>query len=172
MELKIVGAGIVISVCGLTGFYISDYYVKRPQHLRSLQSALIFLETEIAYTATPLPVAMENVSKCVNEPTRCLFVAAKEGIKNLNYTAEESWSYGLAKYRENSALTTSDLEIVKTLGSRLGKSGVNEQIKEIRLIREQLKQAEAVAEADKTTNERLWRTMGFLIGIFLVVLLY
>ncbi|MFZ5688146.1 MAG: stage III sporulation protein SpoIIIAB [Bacillota bacterium] len=171
-EFKIVGSGIVIAVCGLTGFFISANYTKRPIHLRSLQSALMFIETEIAYTATPLPVAMDNVSKCVNEPARSLFKAVREGFNDYKYTAAEAWSYGLSKYQENSALIPSDLEILRTLGARLGRSGTEEQIKEIRLAREQLKQAEAVAETDKAKNERLWRTMGFLIGIFLVLLLY
>ncbi|MBS3976988.1 MAG: stage III sporulation protein AB [Syntrophomonadaceae bacterium] len=172
VELKIFGAGVVIAVCGLTGFFISANYTRRPIHLRSLQSALMFIETEIAYTSTPLPVAMDNASKCVSEPAKSFFMNVREGFKSYKFTAEEAWDYGLTKYQENCALLPTDLEILRSLGARLGRTGTEEQVKEIHLAREQLKQAEAAAEIDRVKNERLWRTMGFLIGVFLVLLLY
>ncbi|KKM11745.1 hypothetical protein SY88_06915 [Clostridiales bacterium PH28_bin88] len=171
--IRLVGAGLVVVAAGWLGLVVANNYSRRPQQLRALRSALTMLETEIVYTATPLPEALARVARCTNPPVSNLFWGTHEALgEGRGYTAAESWEVGLGGIAGEASLLPQDLEVLRSFGHSLGSSGPEDQVRHLQLAREQLKQLELAAEVERAKNERLWRTMGFLVGLMLVLVLY
>ncbi|MDS1030079.1 stage III sporulation protein SpoIIIAB [Bacillota bacterium LX-D] len=171
--LKIIGALLVIIVCSLFGFRIGKYFQLRPIQLRELRSLLNLLETEIVYASTPLPIALEKLAHRCSKPLDTLFLTTREGLlSGYGLTAAEAWEKGVAKIKNVIMLDPEDLSILNDFGMGLGSSDKQEQIKHLELTKEYLKQQEYKAEQKKVQNERLCKTMGFLTGMIIVLIMY
>lgn len=170
--LKSIGALLVIFACGWYGLSAAQRYASRPRQLRILSSALLMLETEIVYASTLLPEALRRVGELISPPISMLFRETGElldGEEGL--TASGAWERSLHYLENQTYLTTEDLEILHNFGVGLGISHREEQIKNLRLAREQLAHQEREADRERIKNERLWQTMGFLIGTTVVLVL-
>lgn len=171
--LKLLGALLTVLACGGLGIQVARQYARRPQELRALQSSLQLLEAEITYGAETLPAAFRRLAELLGQPVRDLFAGSAAALEERRaYAAPEAWRMSLQNYRSRSALRPCDLQVLEHLGSGLGNSGREEQVKNLALARQQLYQLELAAEADRQRNEHVWRTLGFLAGLTLVLLLY
>lgn len=54
----------------------------------------------------------------------------------------------------------------------LGRSGVNDQVKNLEMTRQLLGQQQLAALEINNRQGRVWQTLGFLLGVTLVLLLY
>ncbi|HHY36660.1 MAG TPA: stage III sporulation protein AB [Firmicutes bacterium] len=171
--LKLTGALLLILACGLLGNNVARAYAQRPRLLRSLQSALQHLETEINYGATPLPDALAAVAAAADPQIAPFFHRVRgfllePGGKGL----EEAWTRGLEELVFFTVLNARDLEPLATLGGVLGGSDRQDQVKHLQLTREQLKGMEQQAREISGKNERMWRYLGFLFGAMLILTFY
>ncbi|MGI9951527.1 stage III sporulation protein SpoIIIAB [Moorellaceae bacterium AZ2] len=171
--LKLAGAGLVILSCGFLGLGLSQAYFTRPRELRTLSAGLKMLETEIVFTATPLPLALARISERLEEPVALLFrVTARLLQEERGLPAAEAWEQGLEVLRERSSLTPADLDILRVLGQGLGASGREDQAKNLELARQHLHRQLAAAEEDANRQGKMWRTLGFLLGATVALLMY
>ena len=119
---KLIGAILVVVAGQLVGTGIGRQYRRRSQELRTLQSAFLFLQTEISYTATPLPEALDRVARNLDFPLCEIFSnTAKNLKKHDGTTAGEAWAGSLERYKVYLALKSQDLGILKNLGGGAGK---------------------------------------------------
>jgi stage III sporulation protein AB len=170
--IKIFSAVIIIAVCGLVGILVANNFKLRPWQLRQLQAGMQMLETEIAYAATPLPEALEKIARQLQHPLNKLFEISGEALMSRDsFSVRDSWQKGIKELAEISALTDKDLALLENLGHNLGLSDREEQIKHLRLTKEQLKHHELVAEEEKAKGEKIWRYCGFLTGLLIVLLI-
>lgn len=170
--LKFFGGAMVISVCTFYGFLIANKYKQRPLELRNLRSMLNLLETEIIYASTPLPLALDKVAKHASNNISQLFSKARDYLINSNgITAGEAWQKAINDTLPTSYLLEEDVGILMSFGTGLGCSDKEEQLKNIQLTKELIKQQELKAEGSRAQHERLWRTMGFLAGVAIVLLI-
>lgn len=138
-----------------------------------MRCALGMLETEIGFGLTPLPEALNKVGirigGCVGE-----FFAKVIAKLNNEYslTAGEAWEECLEDLKEEVSLFPGDLDILRSFGYTLGISDREDQIKNLKLAQEQLKTQEHSAEKLQESNQRMWRTVGFLAGLAVVFILY
>jgi len=171
--LKFSGILMVLAAGWLIGFGVAKKFRLRPLQLRNLQSSLMMLQTEISYTATPLPEALTRVAKRCEPLVQELYLGI---VKQLNsrqgLTAEEAWNATLFDWQRKSALQSEDISILQNLGGVLGASDREEQVKHLLLAREQLHQEEIKAENERSKNENLWKYAGILTGLLIVILLY
>lgn len=171
--LKILGAALVVGVCTICGLTIANNYRQRSLELRNLRSVLNLLETEIVYTATPLPFALEKIAKHAISPINKLFDNARNQLISGNgITADEAWQEAINSFQLFCCLAEEDIGIIRSFGAGLGCSDKTEQLKNIQLTKELLKQQEIKAEMNRNQHERLWRTMGVLVGLGIVLLIY
>jgi stage III sporulation protein AB len=171
--LKLAGAGLVILSCGFLGLGMAQAYFARPVELRTLNVGLKMLETEIVYTATPLPVALARIGERLGEPVAILFrIAAKLLQEERGLPAAQAWEQGLEALGRKSALTPADLDVLRTLGQGLGASGREDQVKNLELARQHLSRQLIAAEEAANRQGKMWRTLGFLLGTALVLLMY
>ena len=173
MFIKLLGAFLVISMSGLMGMSISRSFRDRPNEIREIRSALRMLETEIAYVSTPLPEALILVGRRIGSKTEAFFASVGESLMMAGAPpASEAWLQVLDSWLMTTALTESDAQILRTAGLGLGSSDRENEIKKLKLAQEHLRNAEASAERDRERNERMWRTIGFLGGLAVVIILY
>ncbi|MDK2887557.1 MAG: stage sporulation protein [Thermoanaerobacter sp.] len=171
--LKILGSVLILLAGGGMGVTMAGYYARRPQELRSLQAALKMLETEITYTATPLPEALGRVAERAGPRVALLFNRAREELMSpAGCTAREAWEEALKAFYPTSALAPSDLAVLRQLGPALGISSMEDQSKHLRLAMEQLGREMAQAEEKASRYVKLWNYLGFLGGLALILMLY
>ncbi|KUK12776.1 MAG: hypothetical protein XD51_0330 [Moorella sp. 60_41] len=171
--MKLAGAGLVILSCGFLGIGLAQAYFERPRQLRTLSAALKMLETEIVFGATPLPLALARIGGRLEEPVALLFrVSARLLQEERGITAAEAWEGGLEVLRDKGSLTPGDLDILRILGQGLGVSGREDQAKNLELARQHLHRQQAAAEEDANRQGRMWRTLGFLLGAAVTLLMY
>jgi stage III sporulation protein AB len=170
--LKLLGAFCIVVSCSYLGLKMANLYRKRTELFRFLQNGLTLLETEINYTSTPLPIALERVGKKINKNCQPLFIRAaailqeKKGV-----TVAEAWSTGVKALDNEVPLTREEKELLYVFGHGLGGSAKEEQIKNIALTRKQLSLVEKVAEEEQVKNQKMWQYLGFSLGVVIVLIL-
>jgi stage III sporulation protein AB len=170
--IKIFGAVIIIFACGFAGVYKGQCYAKRPIQIRKIRSALQNLESEISWAATPLPEALNRVGLIIGNPINKLFIRAGCLIeKNKNKSVGELWEAALIEIKSSLSIGEEEIEVLKSFGYSLGNTHKDEQIKNINLVKEHLKSLEIKAEAEKNKYEKMYRTLGFLLGMALTLVL-
>ncbi|ABO49592.1 stage III sporulation protein AB [Desulforamulus reducens MI-1] len=170
--LKIIGAAVVVFFCTLIGMTVASGYSRRPGEIRALLNALQILETEIAYGATPLPDAMTSVAERCDPRVALLFSRAGTELMSMRgITAREAWQTALSQYYPKSSIAKTDRAILVELGTSLGMSDREDQIKHLVLAKEQLKLEHAKAEEASLKNTKVYHYLGFLGGLTVVLIL-
>jgi len=79
--LKFSGMLLIIMAGWAIGFTIAKKFRQRPLQLRAFQSSLLMLQTEISYTATPLPEALSRVARRCEPPIQDFLSGGSETIE-------------------------------------------------------------------------------------------
>jgi stage III sporulation protein AB len=170
--LKVLGAVLVCLSSSLAGYELAGALTARVRTLRALLVGLQNLETEIHYGATPLPEALREVAGRCGPPTAALFEAAARYLREPEgYTAAEAWEKAVEGWRGEVCLRTGEAAILNGLGTCLGRSDREDQVKHLRLAREQLALCLARTEEEAARGVRLWIYLGLTAGPALVLLL-
>lgn len=90
--------------------------------------------------------------------------------KDNSISAAEAWHKSVKENIKNTSLNSDDLNVLLSFGKSLGNTDVEGQIKNIRFTIEQLKILESKAEENRKKNETLYRNLGFLGGLALVII--
>jgi len=171
MLLKIVGSLIVFISCTLLGYSHAKTYAKRPQELKVLQTLLQIFENEISFLSNILEDAFLKVCSCTDDKVGAFF---KETAKNLEdgFCAYEAWTKAVRGNIANTNLNSEDEDIIISFGKMLGSSDLEGQIKNIHLTVSQLKIQEQKAQELKDKNESLFKNLGVLGGLAIIILLF
>ena len=137
---------VIMCASGAAGWILSGSIRERPRQLRSLQSALSRLETEVSCSMTFLPEALEELGHLTAPPVNRLFHDAAELLHYGDMSVQEAWRKAVAKSREYLVLTPDDERILLDLGENLGISHREDQSRHLRLAREALGQQEIEAQ--------------------------
>jgi stage III sporulation protein AB len=171
--IKLVGALLILAAGTLLGFHQASLLANRPRQIRQASNALGRLETEISYGLTPLPDALASIGRQSAEPLASFFqdAAARMSVPGGD-SARESWQQALESVWPKTVMKPATREILSELGRTLGVSSRDEQIKHIRLAVNQLHADEQSAREDQARYETMWRSLGFLAGALVVILIY
>ncbi|HEY3314771.1 MAG TPA: stage III sporulation protein SpoIIIAB [Bacillota bacterium] len=170
--LKLAGGLIVIAAATALGFLAAANYERRPRELAELISALGLLETEIAYAATPLAEAFGSIASRSGQPARGIVAEARRCLTSgEGRPAAEVWSSAVQKVWTATSLKAADRDILLDFGASLGASDREDQIKHICLARERLRRAEGEAIGEAGRLARLYKNLGFLGGVMVVIIL-
>lgn len=172
MVLKLIGGILIIAASSFIGFIYSRDLSRRPHDLRMLQSMLQMLENEIVYLSDVLPDAFERISRINNAEVAVFFEKAAQNLrKEKCIDAASAWGNAVKENIYKTALNEEDEKILLLFGKLLGSTDIDGQIKNIRLTVQQLGQQEQKAEEFKKKNETLYRNLGILGGIAIILIL-
>jgi len=171
--MQFAGALFVLIAGTLIGYLQSARYAARPRQIRQLMHALQRLETEIAYSQTPLPEALGRIAKIVPPPLAQLFAAIAASLAdNADHrTVRQSWEQVITEGWERTAMRRPEREALVRLGATLGVSERDDQIKHMRLAMHQLQAEEASAREEQQRYEKMSRSLGVLGAVLVVILM-
>ncbi|MBD2869548.1 stage III sporulation protein SpoIIIAB [Paenibacillus arenilitoris] len=170
--IKLLGAVLILFAGAMIGFQQAAGYAERPRQLRQLAHALQRLETEIGYGHTPLPEALERTAAAAPEPIASIFGKAATGIwETESFTFRESWEQAVKAQWGATSMRGGEQAVLIRLGSTLGISDKEDQMKHIRLALQQLKAEEDAARDDQARYEKMWKSLGILIAVLIVILM-
>jgi stage III sporulation protein AB len=169
--IKIIGAIFIICATTWTGFEASRHLSERPKQLRQLKSALQSLEAEIMYGHTPLHEAARRLSAQLTKPLSWFFETFANKLTSTETTVKDAWEESLSEVWKMTALKQGEYEIMKQFGETLGRHDRVSQQKQIMLALTHLEREEADAYERQSKYEKMVKSLGFLSGLLLIILL-
>lgn len=170
---KELGGVLIFAASTMAGFRMANRYAERPKQLRHFVSALKVLETEIFYAATPLPEACARIAARMPAPVGEFFQKIADKLRDgRGLTGDGAWQEALDDMRGQLILKEQDRDVLRQFGRTLGASDRSDQIKHIHLGVAHLTAEETSAREDQSRNEKMWRYLGALLGLAVLILLY
>ncbi|MCR4434257.1 MAG: stage III sporulation protein SpoIIIAB [Clostridiales bacterium] len=172
MLFKIVGSLLILSASSLLGYICSKDCARRPQELRTLQGLLQMLENEMCFLSNLLTDSFERIHKSSDSEVARFFYSTVENLKNNEgMDAAAAWEMAVRENRSRTGLNEEDEQILISFGKMLGSSDLEGQIKNIRLTLTHLRMQEQKAEEVRKKNEAMYRSLGVLGGLAVVIIL-
>ncbi|WP_308858150.1 stage III sporulation protein SpoIIIAB [Paenibacillus sp. R14(2021)] len=172
MLVKLIGAALILFAGTMIGLLQASRYAARPNQIRQLIHALQRLETEIGYGYTPLPEAIARCAATMPEPASSLL---KEVIRRLSelkeLTFRESWEAAVLSIWPHTAMRQPEQAALVRLGTNLGISDREDQMKHLKLAMQQLHLEEDAARHDGVRYVKMWRSLGVLTAALVVILI-
>lgn len=162
---------ISILACSTSiGFLLSNRYINRVEELKSISKLINILQNKIKFTRKPLKDIFNELSKIEqNENINRIFLNVSQNLENR--AVSDTWKKILEDEKRNLSLKEDDINLLKTLGNTLGKSDVDGQINEINLFTDLLKTQIQKAEIEREKNSKMYKSLGTIIGLVIVIVL-
>lgn len=172
MILRFFADTIVILGCGYIGVYISSGIDKRINQLEDLENVFKQLSFNIGFLALPLGEAIYSAAKT----QKGVIGLITENISKImlgrpNITLNIAMEHALKNYEDRLYLTEQELQILKDFSVHTGQGGKKETLDTINAVIAKLHLACANADAERQRNSKLYKGMGFLAGILIVILM-
>ena len=169
--MKFIGAICILLTTTWIGFEASRKYSERSSQLRLLKSALQSLEAEIMFGHTPLHEASRRIAKQIRKPLSLLFSTFAEKLVQRDTTVKDAWTESLQEIWKYTALKETEFEIMSQVGETLGKHDQFQQQKQILLAITHLEREEIEAREKQLTVGKMMKSLGFLSGLFIIIML-
>ncbi|REE70638.1 stage III sporulation protein AB [Paenibacillus taihuensis] len=170
--VKLIGAALILFAGTMIGFVQASRFASRPNQIRQLIYALTRLETEIGYGFTPLPEAISRSAAMLQEPAAGLFRAVGRRLdEQSELTFRECWEQAAAEIWPNTAMRQPEQAALVRLGSTLGISDREDQMKHLKLAIQQLHAEEENAREDASRFSKMWKSLGVLTALLVVILI-
>lgn len=165
--LKICILFIVFLLSNYIGKMIAGKYKYRLDELVEIKNLLNIFKTKIKFTYEPIPQIFGELSKTNCKNVGNIFEFAKE---QMNYkTAGESWNDAIENSENN--LKAEDKKVLSMLAKMLGETDIEGQVSQIDVTLSFLDKQIERAEQEKNKNEKLYRKLGTIMGLAIVIIL-
>lgn len=168
MELKWIGAVLILVGCGGFGFSVASSTKRETHMLQDLLNALRMMESELQYKLTPLPELCRQAGKCSAGSVQEVF---------LNLARELDWQLMpdvgscMAEAIEKShTLPKSVRKLFSQLGTCLGRFDLSGQLNQLEYVRTACEKELSAFASNQEIRLRNYRTLGLCTGAALAVL--
>lgn len=172
VEFKIAGAFLVAVCAALMGIAFQDDMKKRTGMLQDLYRGFLLLRQEIDYMKFPLEEAMIHISRSLKEPWASFF---RETGKKLGLLPGlpflEVWKEMGQRYLEESPLKKEDWDLLWQLGVQLERMEPGDRSGIFGALEQRIRTALSEASEEYREKAQLYKRLGMMGGIFLVILL-
>ncbi|RKL68763.1 stage III sporulation protein AB [Salipaludibacillus neizhouensis] len=166
-----IGAIFIVLASALIGMELSKRLERRTLLLRHMKVALETFDTEVAFAMMPLSEALIQISRQLPDPAKQFLFSVGERIGENRGSVVEIWEEELDLWKKNIDLNNQDIEVIRQFGQTLGKQDLEGQRKQIQLTQSYLTHREQVAVDSQKTYQSMYRSLGFLGGLLLVIML-
>ena len=122
-----------------------------------MKSALLMFEAKIKFTYEPIPEIFKEISNKFSEHIEELFENSVTKMKNKS--ASVAWCESIEESNNN--MNKEDKEVLKGLSKLLGKTDINGQISEIKLVSNFLDTQIQIAQKEKEKNGKMYKTLRY-----------
>lgn len=168
--MRIFGIILILASSGVIGCYYSMLPKFRIDELSEMKKALNLLSGEIDFSISTLAEACESISEKINSPVKEVFNSFKKRLENKG-KLKCAWEEALEENRESLYLTKEDISFFKGFGLTLGQTEKRTQLKSIEQMQEYIEAEISEEKIKDSKNGRLYKSMGALIGMLIVVAL-
>ncbi|MBO8170354.1 MAG: stage III sporulation protein AB [Bacillaceae bacterium] len=170
--LKMIGALLILGASTWFGFYLAGTFSRRPAEIRHLQNGLQLLETEIVYGATPLIQALKKTGSLIGPPVGTIFLTASRKLEgNDGESTFYCWKEAVEEAWPATAMKTTEKEILLGAGQALGRTDRMDQKKHLRLAIQHLEREGEQAREEQNQYEKMCKSLGFLGGMLVALLM-
>lgn len=170
--IKISFSIVVLISSSLLGILYGGIFSKRERNLRDLEYNIRLLESEIIASNSPLPIALENTYKKGKGDIKDIFLNIERDL--LNNEREDMFKSFLSQenlLKKKYMLKKEDISIFLFLGKILGKTNKEDQEKNLKFIIKQIENIKDEANIEKNNNVKLYRTLGVLMGLGIIIII-
>ena len=163
---RIIGATFIFLSC--IGFGMSKIRELRGHlyALESIQKIMCLIRNELMYMKTPFAEIFEKIATKTEEPFQIwLYEMYKKIRKKQQGNVTEIWCNSIDFYLKETALKKDDIEDLKNVGKNL------ESVENINLFIEQLEYKISVVRENNESKQKIYRSLGIMSGIFIIILL-
>ncbi len=163
---------ILILTCSTSiGWILSKGFQNRLKELRFLDKIINIMQNKIKFTAKPLTSVFEEISKIdENHPLSRTFYEISNNLTNMK--VEQSIAIAIDNNKNDLSLNKEDISLIKTLGTILGKTNVEGQMNGIDEFKILLNKQIEDAEIEKNKNSKMYKSLGTIMGLVIVILLF
>jgi stage III sporulation protein AB len=168
--IKLIGITLILGASTFGGFLCAERMAQRCRMLRQWLRILEMLATEIYYHSDLLPQILDRIAATVNEKN--LEVEFRRMARTIAFGADssvaEAWT-ALVTGLLPEKLRPEDGQVLLELGSYLGVTDREDQVKKIRTCQSRLEGNLAGAELEVKKRTNLYRYLGFAAGAIVVL---
>lgn len=169
--MKILGMMMVFTSCSGLGLTFTYMYKKRLDQLCDWKKGIVLLKNEINFALTPLPEAFELIGKRLEGPISKFFIEIGNLLqKSRNKSMDQLDEKLLKKMIEDTCLNEKDKNLMIAFIKKLGLLDKESQINNLELHISELEQEIEKTRKEEEKNNKLYKTLGILSGIFVIVL--
>ena len=165
--IKLVLLLAVFGTSTIIGILISKKYSNRLNILKDIKNGLNIFEVKINFSCETIPEIFTEISKKIKGTAGKIFSDTVEYMDTM--LVGNSWEKALECNSEN--LKKEDINSLKALGKLLGKTDIEGQISQIKLVTEFLEEQINDAIEEKNKNERMYKKLGAIVGLIMVIFL-
>ena len=162
----------LIAIFGLAvyiGNSKANQYINRLKELISIKSALNIFENKIKFTQSPLAEIFKQIAENSSEKNvKNIFRTLNTEIKQ-NVNMHKSWENAINTKESN--LSNEDKKILIDMGKILGTTDIEGQVSNIRITSSFIDRQIEKAEQEKEKNVKLFRTLGIVSGLTIIIIL-
>ena len=148
---------------------MSKKYINRVKELIQIKLALNIIKSKIKFTQIPLKDIFEQIYKTTEESNIKIFW--KNTIKGLNKNLEIEKAWEIAIDETETNLIKEDLNILREMGKMLGKTDVDGQVSNLEIASTFIDTQIEKAEIEKQKNSKLYKTLGVVSGLSIIIIL-
>ena len=167
LGIKIVIYAFIFLTSSGIGILISKKYEQRVKELKEFKNALNMFKAKIKFTYEPIPEIFKEISESMNSRTGKVFEIASCNMKLL--AAGEAWNAAIDT--DILDINEEDKKVLKDLSRLLGQTDAEGQVNQIDLTSTFLDGQIKKAEKEREKNEKMYRTLGMIIGLAIVIIL-
>lgn len=170
--LKILGIFLVVTGCIGMGFYKSREITERINALKEMQRLLLMIKNEIDYMARPLAEALGKASLYCKSVYKEFFEALEDRLyEKKGASFLEIWNDCVFEFLSDTAMCTSDLELICNIGENLEFTNKETQVSALELCMENMGALITHLEASAESKQRVYKCLGGFLGLLIVILL-
>ena len=167
LSIKIIIFTFIFLSSSAIGILISKRYEERVKELKDFKICLNMFKTKIQFTYEPIPEIFNQVANSMDTKPGKIFEFASNNMKLLK--AGDAWN--LALDTNNLNINEEDKNILKNLSKLLGQTDIKGQLNQIEITSTFLDEQIKKAEEEKLKNEKMYRSLGMVIGLAIVIIL-
>lgn len=167
LGMKILIYSCIFLTCSAIGVLKSQKYIHRVNELKEFKNALNMFKTKIKFTYEPLPEIFKQISCRIEPSIGSIFKIASY---NMNFfPAGDAWNKAIDT--DILSINLEDKKLLKDLSKLLGATDIEGQISQIEVTENFLDEQIKKAEKEREKNELMYRKLGMIIGLGIVIIL-
>lgn len=153
------------------GFFYGNKYAKRVENLMCLQEGIRILQSEVIIFSNPLPDALTNTFKRVSKDISKLFLIIRDNLLQ-NHSGDIYISFLASReFLRDLFLKDEDIDLFLSLGKIIGKTNRIDQEKQFKFLLDELEIQIIEAKEERAKNEKMYRSLGLLLGLGIIIIL-